>query len=381
MLVNNNIFEMNSEKNKKEKYEPLNEDLLKFIKFITEKTKIDYETFVDDLKNSQMFQEFEELVIKYNESKDRDNFLKTQFKAFEFKLNFKYRKFKNPICSDEDYKIFIQNLEVLIEKSLGKEKNLILEFLWHFLIKILVVLEKERRLPSEVAADSLVKENFQIWVKKRIEELKHLPIEQVRFLIHEDIRDLEGPVWQEFRKIKGKFIKDEKMKSLDVRTLVEYIKDQYESFRIINGMLVGLFDLIEDKFDHDFERSYFGDKFNTDQGLYSSRKTQYKNRLLKDDRLSLSDYIAKYGCQGFDDFFKWLMGQIKPIRLTGAHHQSIIKQLKISENKYNIKYKEGTKDVHIGFLRACNAFLSSILTTIYSVVSYYFYSNITLPTK
>ena len=143
---------------------------------------------------------------------------------------------------------------------------------------------------------------------------------------------MEGQVWKKFRELKGKFIKDEKMKFLDVKTLIEYIKDHYESFRVVNGMLIGLFDLIEEKFDNDIERSYFGDKFNTDAGFYSYRKIQRGSRLISDNRPTLKEYIEKYGCQGFNDFFTWLMEHIKPIRLTGAHHQPFIEQRKITEN-------------------------------------------------
>ena len=240
-------------------------------------------------------------------------------------------------------KLFSNN--PLIEKSLEKEKDITLEFLWNFLIIILTVLEKEKRLPSEVATSSLTKNSFDTRVKEKIKELKHLPPEQMKFLIHREILDVEGPVWEKFRELKGKFIKNDKMRFLDAKTLVDYIKDHYESFRIVNGMIIGLFDLIDGKFDRDLKRSYFGDKFNTDDGFYSCRKIQPKNRLKKDNRLTLKEYIEKYGCQGFNDFFTWLMEQIKPIRLTGAHHQPFIEQKKIMENKYPVKYKEGTKDV------------------------------------
>ncbi|KKM88008.1 hypothetical protein LCGC14_1263240, partial [marine sediment metagenome] len=147
-----------------------------------------------------------------------------------------------------------------------------------------------------------------------------------------EILNVEGQVWEKFREIKGEIIKDRHMNYLDAKTLVELIKDHYESFRIINGMLIGFFDIIGEKFDSNLERSYFGDKFNTDAGLYSHRKIQRGSRLISDNRPTLKEYIEKYGCQGFNDFFTWLMEHIKPIRLTGAHHQPFIEQRKITEN-------------------------------------------------
>lgn len=69
--------------NEKDKYEPLNKEIFNHIKFITEETKADYDKFVHDLKNSDMFHEFEELVEKYNRSENKEN-LEIKFKAFGF---------------------------------------------------------------------------------------------------------------------------------------------------------------------------------------------------------------------------------------------------------------------------------------------------------
>ncbi|MHA1249386.1 MAG: hypothetical protein ACTSRP_05285 [Candidatus Helarchaeota archaeon] len=367
---------MNSEKfNDKDKYQLLNKELLEYIKFITSKTGISYENFIEDLKKSRMFQELEKLSEEYYESENKEK-VKLKIMAFEFKLNYKFKNFKNLICSDEDYKLFIKDLENLIEKSLKKEKDITLRFLWKFLIEILKCLEKEKRFPSDLAASIMIKEDFKNWILERIRELKYLPLEQMRFLIFKDILYLNGEVWENFRKLKGRLLKDKNMRLLDAKNLVEIIKDHYESFRIINGLIIGLFDLIEGKFDDNFKRSYFGDKFNTDRGFYSSRKIQKNRRLKKDARPTLKRYIEKYNCQGFNDFFAWLMKEIKPIRLTAAHHQPFIEQEKIQENKYLIKYNEEIKEVDINFLKECNKFLSDIIKTIYYIVSYYFYSNI-----
>lgn len=141
-------------------------------------------------------------------------------------------------------------------------------------------------------------------------------------------------------------------------------------------MLIGLFDIVEGVFDEKLVRSYFGDKFNTDLGFYSKRKVQENSVLKKDRRRTLKKYIKNYGCAGFQDFFDWLMKQIKPIRLTGAHHLPLIKQDSISNYKYKIKYKKGIKEVNLGFLEACKTGIIFFLNFIHWVGSYYFFANV-----
>ena len=49
--------------NEKNEFENLYKELFQYIKFITDETKIDYDYFVDKLKKSKMFQEFEEILF------------------------------------------------------------------------------------------------------------------------------------------------------------------------------------------------------------------------------------------------------------------------------------------------------------------------------
>ena len=97
--------------------------------------------------------------------------------------------------------------------------------LYNFLINTFPVLSKDRRLPSEIAVSALTKEDFEKWVKDKIEELKGKPIEIIRYLIHKEIKNIESPIWSEFRELKGKIIKDEKVKEKDAEALVNSIKD------------------------------------------------------------------------------------------------------------------------------------------------------------
>jgi len=86
--------------------------------------------------------------------------------------------------------------------------------------------------------------------------------------------------------------------------------------------------------------------------------------LQDDDRPTLKQYFARFGCKGFKDFFTWLMKTVKPIRLTGAHHKSLIDQDRIDQSKYKIKDGEDIKEIDIDFLQVCKEGLGSFITLI-----------------
>ncbi len=334
---------------------------------------MDYYELIVKMKEDSCFQEFERLANTCNRA-NKNSVLK--IKAFQYKVKYKYTDYKISICKKEDYKLFIDNLEHLISGAINRNKHAALELLYNFLLLVNPALQKDSRSMIEITANALVKTNFEEWVRQQIEELKDKPPEIMKYLIHTQIKDVEGPVWEDFRKIKEKLMKDKKVTEKNVETLVGDIEGYYEAFRIVSGMLIGLLDLLEGFYDEQLERSYFGTKFNTDLGFYSRRKIQKRNRLKDDNRPTLELYFAKYGCIGFQDFFNWLMKTVKPIRLTGAHHKFLIEQEGIDQLKYKIKYARGTEEVDIAFLLVCKEALVSFLTLIYWVVSYFFYEFI-----
>ncbi len=182
--------------------------------------------------------------------------------------------------------------------------------------------------------------------------------------------------WEEQKNLKKKMMSDKKVLEKDVETIVYSIEGYYEAFRLICGMLIGLFDIIESNYDDNLERSYYGDKFNTDFDFYGLRKKQEGDSLKNDTRPTLKKYFKKYGCLGFKDYFNWLINNVKPIRLTGAHHQALIEQDKILEGIYKVKYKDGIKDTPISFLNACNIGVSSFITLTFWVECYFLLNNI-----
>ncbi len=360
---------------KEEKFDPQGQFIKDYIKFLSEEEGFDYEDFLKKYEESPEISEFSELVKEFNEAEDKDK-VKNKIKAFEYKMKYKNTKYKIPVCEEENYKQFISNLENLIEAGINKDSNKALELIYNYILLIIPTLNKDRRTPSDIAVGALTKDTFEEWVKNRIDELKGQPVDNIRYKIKKNLFNFDLPFWKEQKNLKKIMFEEEEVIRKDAETLVNDVEAYYEAFRLVCGMLIGLFDLLEDKYDNNLEESYYGDKFNTDLGFYSRRKKQVGNRLLNDPRPTLKDYFEKYNFSGFQDFFHWLMNSVKPIRLTGAHHQAVIEQDKISEGNYKIKYRDGIKDTHIGYLDACSVSIASFITLIFWVAYHYLLLNV-----
>lgn len=366
---------MDLDKKNEKKFDPLNENVKEYIKFLSEEEGLDYEDFLNKYQEAPFFIEFNQLIKQDKNSENKAEF-ENKIRAFEYRMKYKYTKYKIPICAEEDYNLFITNLENLITYGLIKEPEKTLELIYNFIIKIIPTINKDRRRPSDITVGALTKDKFEEWVKDRIVKLKGQPIENIKFLIKKELMNFNLPFWEEQKNLKKKMMSDKKVLEKDVETIVYSIEGYYEAFRLICGMLIGLFDIIEGNYDDNLERSYYGDKFNTDFGFYSSCKKQEGNSLKNDTRPTLKKYFKKYGCLGFKDYFNWLINSVKPIRLTGAHHQALIEQDKILEGRYKVKYKDGIKDTPIGFLDACNIGVSSFITLTFWVAFYFLLNNI-----
>lgn len=360
--------------------EVIPEDLKKYVKHITNDITKDYGKFLKDLQASPAYKELEGIVSEYNISQNKEKF-KYKLFALQNRFGYKYGNYSIPICKTEDYKLFINNLEALIENSLKCDERSTLILLTEFLHLSQPIFQKERRLPSEVHIMALQKSEFEEWVKKIIKNMKDKEGYSkyiMKYEIHKKIKDPENKFFKSYKEIKEKLLKDDSSLKKDVETLANNIKNFYEAFHIISGLFIGLFDLINKFFDDNIEQSYFGDKFHPDDGFYSRRKIMKKNRLIKDleARNTLKKYFNEYGCKGFQDFYEWFMKSVKPIRLTMSHHASLLEQDKIKEGRYKVMYKEGVKAIPIGFLQACESGLASFLSLILMVVTSYFFDNI-----
>ncbi|MEJ2250369.1 MAG: hypothetical protein P8Y97_12045 [Candidatus Lokiarchaeota archaeon] len=358
---------MDPKGNKKvEKFDPKGQFIQDYMKFISKEEGFDYEDLFKNYRETPYFLEFNDLIKEFNEAEDK-LVIENKIRAFEYRMKYKYTIYNIPICKEDDYNLFISDLETLIEEGLKKDLNRTLELIYNFIIRIIPTINKDRRLPSDKMVSALTKEKFEEWVKDRIYELKGQPIENIPYIIRKELRNFNLPFWIEQKELKSKILADITVLEQDVDAVVNNVEGYYEAFRLVCGILLGLFDLREDNFDDKLERSYFGKKFNTDAGLYTNRKGK---------KISLKAYIQKYGCQGFRDFFDWLMTSVKPIRLTGAHHQKLIEQDKLLEGKYKVMYGTNIQETPIGFLNACSIGVSSFITLAFWVSCYFFLNNV-----
>jgi len=106
--------------NKEENFDPQGQFIEDYIKFLSEEEVFDYEVFLKEYKENPEFLEFSELVKELNETEDKDK-VKNKIKAFEYKMKYKNTKYKIPVCEEDDYKLFISNLENLIEAGISTE--------------------------------------------------------------------------------------------------------------------------------------------------------------------------------------------------------------------------------------------------------------------
>ncbi len=162
---------MDSDKKNEKKFDPLNENVKKYIKFLSEEEGLDYEDFLNKYQEAPFFIEFNQIIKQYNNSENKAEF-ENKIRAFEYKMKYKYTKYKIPICAEEDYNLFIMNLEKLITYGLIKEPEKTLELIYNFIIKIIPTINKDRRRPSDITAGALTKDKFEEWVKNRIAKLK-----------------------------------------------------------------------------------------------------------------------------------------------------------------------------------------------------------------
>ncbi len=121
-------------------------------------------------------------------------------------------------------------------------------------------INKNRNTPSDITVSVLTKGKFKEWVKDRIAKLKGQPVEIIRYKIRKEILNFNLPFWEEQKNLKKRLIENKKILEKDAETLVNNIEGFYEAFRLVCGMLIGLFDLIEDNYDDNLVRSYYGDK-------------------------------------------------------------------------------------------------------------------------
>ncbi len=165
-----------------------------------------------------------------------------------------------------------------------------------------------------------------------------------------------------------------------MKTLIHNIQDYYEAYRIVVGLIIALFDLIDNGFDDNLERSYYGNCFNTDKGFYSNREICENGKPKKDTftRKTLKKYFEIYDFNDLQSFYEFLISEIKQVRLTGSHHLFLIEQDddQLKKGICKIKYKNNIEEYHIGYLMDCQTLLYSYFGLIMGIAKYYFFQNV-----
>ena len=82
--------------------------------------------FLSKYQGAPFFIEFKQLIERYNDTENKEEF-ENKIRAFEYRMKYKYTKYKIPICAEDDYNLFIINLEKLITAGLKTELNNSLE--------------------------------------------------------------------------------------------------------------------------------------------------------------------------------------------------------------------------------------------------------------
>ena len=100
---------MDPDKKNEKKFDPLNENVKEYIKFLSEEEGIDYEDFLNKYQEAPFFIEFNQLIKQYNNSENKAEF-ENKIRAFEYRMKYKYTKYKIPISKKYLVVIFIYQL-------------------------------------------------------------------------------------------------------------------------------------------------------------------------------------------------------------------------------------------------------------------------------
>lgn len=322
--------------------------------------------------------ELTELFDNYDKSSEKEN-VKNKILAKYFESSYKNIRYKQPLIIDGDYMDFVNDIELLIKDGLKIDKNKILNLLFLFKEKILPVFQYRPRLPSFKNVWSLKKPEFIEWIKRKSEELEGLSVLQKRFQLKKEISTPGNKFIVSTMELEKKILKDPESLKQNIISLIHNIQDYYESYRLVSGLLIAIYDLKDGKFDDDLNRSYFGNYFHTDKGFYSKREVCVKNKSKPDlfKRLTLKEYFKKYPLKDIHLFYQYLIKEVKQIRLTGGHHSFLIEQNidDLKKGVCKIQYKGQVEDYHVRYLQEVQYLLYFYLVLLIYITSCFLFDN------
>ena len=369
---------MNEKDENQNKMKPFFKNLLKdAAQIITNSLGGTLEKNLEKFTKDKKVKELLDLFKEFDESKDKKK-IENKILAIHYEFLYKNIRYKQPLIIDGDYMDFVNDIELLINDGLKIDKTKIVNLLSLFTKKILPVFQNRPRLPSFKNVWAIKKPEFIQWIKYKSKELEGFSILQKRRYLKEEISTPGNEFMTSVMELERTILEDPESLKQNVTTLIHNVQDYYESYRILGGLLIGIYDLKSGKFDDNLIRSYYGNCFHTDLGLYSNRKVCKKNRSKRDNRLSLKEYFDKYPPKDIHLFYEYLIKEVKHIRLTGGHYTFLIDQ-NIDELKRGIckiQYKGQVKDYHIRYLQEVQSLLYSYLVLIIYITFHFLFDNI-----
>ena len=120
---------------------------------------------------------------------------------------------------------------------------------------------------------------------------------------------------------------------IEAEFIINKIKNLYETMRYISGLILGLFDIINDNLECNL--SWYFSQNRSVTNYYYPPKNRYKQRLWLKDYLNINEYKKFFSIKYF--FEEWLFKKIKPIRIHDAHRERDVVQDELENGKYIIE--------------------------------------------
>ena len=228
------------------------------------------------------------------------------------------RKFNNPNLK------FFQELKDLICNALNKNKNsaraLIKAFLDLNAIEILVIDNLD--ITSKVLMDDAVLQLREIYKSEETIPFNELQMNVVK--ITSDILKKSN----ELLKLKGRI-------KTEAENLTNKIKNNYETVKYVIGLILGCFDLLENRLINNL-KNYFPPR-KTPWQLYFPPKDRKEIRLWLKDYFNLPQYVNQYRSLSFL-FEEWIFKHFREVRHFKAHKEIDTAQTILKNNLYKIEF-------------------------------------------
>ena len=256
---------------------------------------------------------------------------------------------------------FFQDLEILIQNARNKDKektNILISRFLHILAINNLTIPEGRRLTSKMLMDEEILDGLKQFQNGETEVMK--------------VFEYFGSTLSAVKEKTNRLLKIPRRLKQEVESYISTIKNHYETIRYVVGLLLGLFDILDNT------------SMRTPSWYFSKRRSPtllyYRPKYYKGLEFWLKDYLdnPKFAKKFFSIkylFERWVFIQLKDVRIHSAHSQIDIQQNKLQEGKYIIEVNRALKEFtlnEIEDLEKCS--YRFILWTKYFIARQ-FYSN------